>query len=387
MPTKPRVLVFHPAPAPYRTDLFNELARACHLRVVFLMDTLPGQALHRQALHGPLAAEHGLLRRGLTVKGYALRFGYAAEVSRFRPDVVVTSEFGASTLTAAWLAGGVASRKFDHVVWTDDNPESIRLDPPAKRVLRRLLLPHVKGLLAVSDEAADCYRDHFGFRRPIGGVPILQCDTRFRQALELAADDALALALAHELFDRRILLYVGRLSPEKGLTALLDAFAAVAAEFEEVRLVLVGDGPCRTKLEKQALSLGITSRVVFAGHAQRPTLLAWYRIGGALILPSRLERFGAVINEALLAGLFVGCSRYAGAGVLVRSGRNGRVFDPAIPAQFRATLSESADRAEPLTQESIKQVRANLMPIDFDHSVRGFMELVLELRRPGAAVC
>src|SRR4051812_21423136 len=112
-----RLLVFHPALAPYRLDMFNALATRCHLRVVSLHQDLLSQSFDQRRLRAALTADHGYLTRGFTVGKRTIRFGFHEEIRRFVPDVVVTQEFSPSTL------GVLANRafrgqSFAHVVWT-----------------------------------------------------------------------------------------------------------------------------------------------------------------------------------------------------------------------------------------------------------------------------
>lgn len=381
---KPRVLIFHPALVPYRIDLFNALDSVCSLRIVFLLDNLLDQKLDQAALRGALIPECTHLQRGLTVRGRKIRFGYGREIRAFQPDIVITPEFGSATLAVA-LRNRPPGREFTHVIWSDDNAESIRLDPAVKNVLRKLLLPCAAGLIAVSEEAADLYRGTFEFKGHIGSVPILRNEASFRLQLQGAKEAAVSLAQMHTLLDTRVLVYVGRLAPEKGLDWLLDAFAEIVDQMPDARLVLVGDGPERADLENVARSRKISNRTIFAGHAEGATLLGWYRLGHVLALPSRLERFGAVVNEALLAGLPVVCSRYAGARVLIREPTDGMVVDPRQPSALRDAILHYLASAAVLTLDGIEQERCSRMRIAFSDSVHSFDALLRAVWHPSPA--
>jgi rhamnosyl/mannosyltransferase len=96
-------------------------------------------------------------------------------------------------------------------------------------------------------------------------------------------------------------LFVGRLVPYKGLDLLLDALAEVPA----ARLILVGDGPDRSALNKQAAALGIADRIRFVGSLQQEGIVDLMADARALVLASRdvSETFGLVQLEAMAAGL------------------------------------------------------------------------------------
>lgn len=97
-------------------------------------------------------------------------------------------------------------------------------------------------------------------------------------------------------------LYVGRLAPEKSLDVLIDAFAAVRAERPGSRLVLVGSGPEGDSLVAKAGRLGLGDSVVFAGGMGPDELREEYLRATCLVLPSRSEPWGLVVNEALSYG-------------------------------------------------------------------------------------
>ena len=381
MPT--RVLVFHPALAPYRIDLFNELAAAHSVRIVFLEGGLNGNALDVGAMREQLSADHRYAGRGITVGGRNLGSGYAREIAAFDPEVVVTSEFGAASLAVAWHRRAVGGR-YRHVLWTDDNPESVRADRPHRRLMRSLLLRRISALVTLSDEATALYRDRYGYDGALASVPILQREHTFRTALAAAGDAASELVARHGLGGCRVLLYVGRLAPEKGLADALRAFADASRARPDARFVLVGDGPLRAELQRIVAGLGLGSRVLFAGHAQRATLHAWLRIGGSLVLPSVQETFGAVVNEALLAGLYVGCSRRAGARILVREPEDGTLFEPGQAADEVRAIEACLDASAPVDGGGACPERPSRMRITFAESAEPLIRLLDELPRPGA---
>ena len=100
----------------------------------------------------------------------------------------------------------------------------------------------------------------------------------------------------------RVLLSVGRLSLEKGHAELMRAIAEVYALLDEpVRLVLVGDGPERARLEALAEALGIGDAITFAGH--QSDVRPYYAIADLFVLPSHSEGSPNVLLEAMAFGI------------------------------------------------------------------------------------
>lgn len=100
---------------------------------------------------------------------------------------------------------------------------------------------------------------------------------------------------------KRLVICVGRLSPEKGHRTLLGAFAKVLGDIKDAGLVLVGDGPVRKDIEGYARTLGIADRVYFAGYSTRP---AQYLLRSEIfVLPSDVEGMPNALLEAIACGL------------------------------------------------------------------------------------
>jgi glycosyltransferase involved in cell wall biosynthesis len=130
-------------------------------------------------------------------------------------------------------------------------------------------------------------------------------------------------------------LYVGRLSPEKDIETLFDAFARIAAGLPEARLVLVGAGPSESALRAAAVRLRIDHAVTFAGSRSGTDLFQEYSRASCLILPSRSEPWGLVVNEALSFGCPVIVSRNCGCvPELVVEGKTGFSYQTGSVAEL-----------------------------------------------------
>lgn len=94
-------------------------------------------------------------------------------------------------------------------------------------------------------------------------------------------------------------LFVGRLTFQKGVDVLLRAFALALRDGSNYQLVIVGDGEERTRLQRIAEQLGISERVVWRGLVTHQELVGILASAYAFVLPSRYEAFGKVIVEAM----------------------------------------------------------------------------------------
>lgn len=154
-------------------------------------------------------------------------------------------------------------------------------------------------------------------------------------------------------------VFVGRLAPEKNLGTLLRAFAQVRPLDSEIlswEMMLIGDGPKRATLEKLTAELGLQNKISFAGG------LPWYKVPDllvhcdVLVLPSKSEPWGLVVNEAMVCGLPVIVSKNCGCVAdLVKNGVNGFTFDPDNQQELETALAffiQNPEKMAAMGQES-----------------------------------
>lgn len=101
-----------------------------------------------------------------------------------------------------------------------------------------------------------------------------------------------------------VILFVGQLREHKGLRYLLKAMKTVKAKIDDVRLIIVGDGPQRLNLMNYASKLNVSDVVSFEGNVSEGVLPQYYAISNVVVLPSytRRDAFGLVLLEAMAAG-------------------------------------------------------------------------------------
>ena len=122
-------------------------------------------------------------------------------------------------------------------------------------------------------------------------------------------------------------LYVGRLSPEKGLVCLLKSFSEILKTYPDSKLRIVGHGPLGDYLRNLTRELCIETRVAFIGALTGKQLYHEYSEATCLILPSISEPWGLVVNESLSYGCPVVVSDACGCvPELVIDGISGYVF-------------------------------------------------------------
>jgi glycosyltransferase involved in cell wall biosynthesis len=139
-------------------------------------------------------------------------------------------------------------------------------------------------------------------------------------------------------------LYVGRLSKEKGVDTLVQAFQRVTFTYPTAKLAVVGAGPEAASLQQLARDLRIEAKVEFMGSKSGEALWSEYLRASCLVLPSRSEAWGLVANEALSYGCPIIVSDRCGCvPELVREGRTGWTFCCDDVEELRDRLLSSGE--------------------------------------------
>jgi glycosyltransferase involved in cell wall biosynthesis len=155
----------------------------------------------------------------------------------------------------------------------------------------------------------------------------------------------------------RLITYVGRFDPLKGLDDLLKAFKMVNEKHPETRLVLVGDGEEKDNLIRLAHQLDIYPQVRFEG--MKEGVENSLRESEVFAFPSLTEGLSNVLLEAMACGLPVVATRVGGNVELVEDGLNGFLINPRDPdglAEAIMSLLEDKERAKQMGREGRRKV-------------------------------
>lgn len=166
----------------------------------------------------------------------------------------------------------------------------------------------------------------------------------------------------HTIEDQVAIAYVGQLIDRKGVDVLLRALGRVADR--EWQLSIAGDGPQRSRYEKIAEHEGIRDQCHFLGVLQHKEALALVAEADLLVLPSRFDGWGAVVNEALMRGVPVICSDRCGASALVEEKWRGWVFRAGSVSELTWALTEAIVRGKK-TEELSQRI------IDWSQCIEG----------------
>lgn len=128
---------------------------------------------------------------------------------------------------------------------------------------------------------------------------------------------------------RPVILFTGKLLARKGVFELLQAFNLAVKKIDtRPYLVLVGEGVLREKLELEVARYGLEDDVVFTGFINQKDLVCYYQLCNLFVLPSKIEPWGLVLNEAMNLGKAIIASDQVGSAKdLVQQDVNGFIYE------------------------------------------------------------
>jgi len=338
---KKRILIFQPALAPYMIDQYNFLGDIFDMKLIFFYENVPNDSFDQKKLSSQLRYGFSLLLKGGSLGRYRIfRWGVWKAIKKYSPDIILSYEFSLTTQFLILLKRLRLIRA--KIGSSNDDSLEICLNDNfwLHKLSRRYSVKHLDYLIVFSDEVAGFYHQNFHVpEKNIIVFPILQSEQRLRKETEKIEAIAQQRLKKYQLEQKRVLLYVGRFSAVKGLSKFIEIVSPFLHTDPDLVFVLVGSGEEYETIKQLVVSNQLEDQILLPGKFEGNDLYAWFLCASGLVLPSVFEPYGAVVNEALIFGLRVLCSRYAGSRVLISSA-NGIVFDPLNENDTRIKLNE-----------------------------------------------
>ncbi|MGB7095028.1 MAG: glycosyltransferase [Anaerolineales bacterium] len=160
--------------------------------------------------------------------------------------------------------------------------------------------------------------------------------------------------------DDILLTYMGRVGPEKNLPFLLRAFAGIAKSYDNVALLIIGDGPERENLEDRVRVMGMNDRIKFTGMIPYQDLPGYLTAADVFVTASVTEVHPLSVIEAMASGLPVVGIQSPGVGDIVEDGVTGFLAPEEDLAVFTAKISRIITDRENLGKMSQKAKEVSL---------------------------
>jgi 1,2-diacylglycerol 3-alpha-glucosyltransferase len=167
-------------------------------------------------------------------------------------------------------------------------------------------LERMNEIISPSEKTMNYIRS-IGIRKYVNVVPTGFDFTRFEK---VSREDKKVEELREKigLKNEKVIVTIGRIAKEKSFDLLLRAFAKFKATYsDDVRFLLVGDGPARADLELLAKQLNVDKDVIFIGKVDPATVQYYYALGDVFVNASKSETQGLTFMEAMAAHIVVLC--------------------------------------------------------------------------------
>jgi len=365
--------------SPYRIPTFNILAEdpEITLKVLFFSET---EARRKWRVPKEKVKFNYKVLRGMVVRksrhndSIFFNPSVISELIKEPCDTIMVGGFHHPTIWMAFFYALLTHKRF--ILHSESTLRDKRSNNKAKEWMKRFFVRRCSGYV-VPGVSQRRYLTSLGAEEGrIWTAPNSVETEIFRDAAEALQSEKGEIRKALGLTED-VILYVGRMVDEKGVPDLIDAFEIISRLMPSANLVLVGDGPDEAKYKQLCRQRNI-KKVFFLGFQQRENLPRYYAIANVFVFPTHSDPWGLVINEAMLAGLPVVCSRSAGAAEdLIRHEQNGFVYDPGdvkSMAGYISRLLKNTELAKQMGQYS-RAIIANYMPEDM---AAGIKDAILE---------
>ena len=368
--------------APYRIPLFEEIGRRVDdLTIVLMADRhenrewrLPDHNLKTVTLPGfhfkPPTHEVSL----------HLNYGVFRTLRRLQSDVVISGGFAPANILA-FLYCKMFKKRF--IGWGEIDLRDGSSTSLLRTALRRCMTTYSDGTIASSTEATQAFL-RYGAPRNRILLSLMPVDVNYYHQETLKFKHGSELVARYKHLGRPTLLVVGRIIKMKGFEELYEIYQRVVRSYPEASLLIVGDGPDRLAYEAHAQALNLNN-VHFAGFVQGKELPQFLALADVFVFPTLCDQFGAVLSEAMAAGLPVISSIHAAATRdLVEDGVTGFCIDPKDIELSALTilkvLNMSREKRSELTQAAYQRILQN----DIEPTAESMVKFMWSLRNaPG----
>ena len=279
-------------------------------------------------------------------------------------------------LSSRWAVPHVVT--FHTLARTKKMARAGEVEPPQRALVEQRMMDKASAVVVSTEHEGDAIRSLYGrSHRNVKTIPAGVDLDLFRPMPKQAARAALGLN------GDKVVLYVGRLEPLKGVDILIEALSRLDDQ-TGIRLMVVGgslEGGELPRLKSWAEQLGLGANVTFTGSVDQSKLPLYYNAADVFALPSYYESFGLVALEAMACGTPVVASRVGGLGTFVKDGLSGYLIPRRCPDPFAHRLDMLL--ANPALREKMGMAgRATALGMNWSRTAERLADLYGDLKRP-----
>lgn len=336
-----KVILFTNIIAPYNIEYFNGLSEALNGDVLFFFDQITeanrSWKFHENEIRFPFEVKNTWKierpARGANktqiFRNIYFPFFIFREVFKLRPELVISVEYGLRTLFALIAATFIGARL---VVLSDITPTTETDTGKIKTYFRKFISRLSAAAIARSSHAKEYLMSLNIAEQKIAVAPYA---VNFGDQVPIGPDETETdfVDYSNMIAGRTAIVFCGHFNRLKGIDLLMDAVNGLSSEVQRRMVFLMAGGD---KQQLMTIKDDFNEDIfVPLGFCSPRELLRLYKSADCMILPTRHDTWGLVVNEAMIAGCPVLVSIYAGcANELVIDGQTGILFNPLLRQEF-----------------------------------------------------
>jgi glycosyltransferase involved in cell wall biosynthesis len=304
-------------PTPYRLPLWDELQKIFNLNVVCISQRENNRKwdVENRAYIKFLASFHFYINSRDMPLHISVPFNLFYKLIKANPDALIITGYDAIQYWEALLYATLFSKK--KIMWSGSTLLSSRSKNNFVNKIKKFFINAFDSYYTYGTKASE-YLESFGVSRQSIVTGINTVETTFYKDMTPNTTKN-----SNEIS----FLFVGQLVERKGLKNTIQAFSKL--QEKKWTLTIVGSGPDEKELKQLTKTLNLEEKIIFVGYKQKNEVIKYYAKADVFLMPSYLEVWGLVLNEALASGLFCLSSKYAGSTFdLIENGKNGFMIDP-----------------------------------------------------------
>jgi len=314
-----KVIIIHPAHMDYRQDIFEYLNKKYDTIFIFTKQGRGQEGVKEEQASIPPKWKSKVLKSDFLIyrKDIGMYFRLIKELLFENYDVILTS----TSWYICWTIAKVRRKKFVFMTefwyWKDNSP--------ARKILNRFTKVIVRNSDSIFAMGTNAYLSCLEL-----GVNNEKLYMHPQCAVDYSGMPVFNLRMKHDLEDKKIILFLGRIVKIKGLEYLIEAYSRLEKDVGNTFMIIAGDGPDLKKYEKMSKELGIKN-ILFSGRVLKKDISSYYSACNIFVLPSifymqSYEPWGLVINEAMAFSKPVIATNAVGASAdMIENGYNGYI--------------------------------------------------------------
>lgn len=257
-----------------------------------------------------------------------------------KPDIVITSGYDSLAYWIAFFYSKIFKKKY--ILWDETTLLSAGGIKGLRGLLKKIIIRGADRYI-VSGTKAKEYLEYFGARSEDIFISLDTVDVDYFYDKAIRFRSSPDFLLGRNKYPKLLLLYVGQLIKRKGVGQVLKTLNIL--KDPEIGFIILGNGPEEKEL-KEFCKENKLQNIFFEGFHQQEELPKYYALADIFILSSFEEVWGLVANEALASGLYVLCSKYAGAAYDLINDEDGAIFNPENINEMVKLIKDTKNQIE-----------------------------------------